>query len=79
MQSFGEQRGHGLDTSLPSVRHIQEWIRSHRPVHVLMVSGLELQGRIRWQDPHYIAVEAGEQNSLTLLSRNAIALLRPLE
>jgi host factor-I protein len=79
MQSFGEQRGHGLDTSLPSVRHIQEWIRSRRPVQVLMVSGLELQGRIRWQDPLYIAVQAGDQDSLTLLHRNAIAVLRQLE
>jgi len=79
MQSFGEQRGHGLDTSLPSVRHIQQCIRSRLPVSVLMVSGLELQGTIRWQDPQYLAVQAGDRESLTLLNRNAIAVLRQLE
>ena len=79
MQSFGEQRGHGLDTSLPSVRHIQACIRDRLPVSVLMVGGLELQGRILWQDPQYIAVQAGDQDPLTLLNRNAITVLRQLE
>ena len=76
MQSFGEQRGHGLDTSLPSVRLIQHIIRTSRPVRVLMVDGLELRGMIRWQDPQFIALQTDGQDSLTLLNRGAITVLR---
>ncbi len=79
MQSFGEQRGHGLDTSLPSVRLIQDIIRTSRPVCIQMGDGLELQGMIRWQDPQFIALQTAGQDGVTLLSRRAITLLRSVE
>ena len=48
MQSFFERRGPRLDTTLPSVRHVQELIRIRTPVNVVLLSGKEFDGIIRW-------------------------------
>jgi hypothetical protein len=37
MQSFFERRGPRLDTTLPSVRHVQELIRIRTPVNVVLL------------------------------------------
>jgi len=78
MQSFFEQRGPRFDTSLPSVRHVQELIRNATIVRVVMIGGEELEGAIRWQDNHFLALAQEEGLPLVLLNRSAIAVLRAL-
>jgi host factor-I protein len=79
MQSFFERRGPRLDTSLPSVRHIQTLIRNRTVVSVQLSTGVMLEGHIRWQDNNFIALHQDEQRPLVLLNLNAIALLKALE
>ncbi|MEB3322606.1 MAG: hypothetical protein VKI81_07260 [Synechococcaceae cyanobacterium] len=78
MQDFFEQRGTRLDTSLPSVRHLQELIRRHTRVHVLLVGGERVEGTIQWQDPHFLALRQEGEEPLVLIRREAIALLKTL-
>jgi hypothetical protein len=57
MQSFFEKRATALDTSQPSIRHIQDLIRHKTPVAV-QVPGLgELEGILHWQDIDYLALK----------------------
>jgi host factor-I protein len=78
MQSFFERRGARLDTSLPSVRHIQSLIRTGTTVSVQLTTAMVLEGRIQWQDSHFIALRQDEQRPLVLVNLNAIALLKAL-
>ena len=78
MQSFFEQRGPKLDTSLPSVRTVQDLIRNRTPVRIDMVGGQELQGTIKWQDSHFLALMQDPSMPVVLLNVDAIAILRAL-
>ena len=77
MQSFFDKRGPRLDTSLPSVRHLQELIRNRTPVSVLVQGGVELEGTIRWQDMTYLAI-GQEGRPPTLVNLAAMITLRTL-
>ncbi|MFM7312471.1 MAG: Hfq-related RNA-binding protein [Cyanobium sp.] len=79
MQSFFEQRAPRLDTSLPSVRHVQELIRNRTPVSVALQGGHEMEGTIKWQDPQFLALRQDASRPLALLSREAIIVLRALD
>lgn len=78
MQSFFERRGPRLDTTLPSVRHVQELIRIRTPVNVMLLTGQEWDGIIRWQDTHFLAMTTEPGTPLMLISLTAIASLRAL-
>jgi host factor-I protein len=78
MQSFFDRRGPRLDTSLPSVRHVQELIRNRTMVRLVMVGGQELEGTVRWQDNDFLALRQDASLPLVLVNRNAITLLRAL-
>jgi len=78
MQSFFDRRGPRLDTSLPSVRHVQELIRNRTMVRLEMVGGQELEGTVRWQDNEFLALRQDASLPLVLVNRNAITLLRAL-
>ena len=78
MQSFFDKRGPRLDTSLPSVRHVQELIRNRTPVSVSLQGGHALEGTIKWQDPQFLALRQEAGRPLALLSRDAIVVLRAL-
>ncbi len=78
MQSFFESRGPRLDTSLPSVRHVQELIRTRTMVNVRMVGGHELEGTIQWQDNQFLALRQDSSMPLVLINRDSIAVLRAL-
>ena len=78
MQSFFERRGPRLDTTLPSVRHVQELIRIRTPVNVVLLSGKEFYGIIRWQDNHFLAMSTEPGTPLLLISLAAVASLRAL-
>ena len=79
MQSFFDKRGPRLDTSLPSVRHVQELIRNRHAVRVVLVGGHELEGTIKWQDNQFLAVLQEAGRPLALVNRDAIVMLRALE
>jgi host factor-I protein len=78
VQSFFESRGPRLDTSLPSVRHVQELIRNRTMVNVRMVGGHELEGTIKWQDNQFLALQQDSSMPLVLINRDSIAVLRAL-
>ncbi len=78
MQSFFESRGPRLDTSLPSVRHVQELIRNRTIVSVLLRGGQELEGTLRWQDNQFLALRQDSSLPLVLINRDSIAVLRAL-
>jgi host factor-I protein len=78
MQSFLESRAPILDTSQPSVRHIQGLIRQKLPVALRLMDGHELEGVLLWQDLEQFALDPGEGRSLMLINRQAVAVLRSL-
>jgi len=78
MQSFFDKRGPRLDTSLPSVRHVQELIRGRNPVQLSLIGGQELEGSIRWQDTQFLALWQEGGGPLVLVNRDAIVILRSL-
>ena len=78
MQSFLESRNPTLDTSLPSVRHIQGLIRQKTPVALRLFDGHELEGVLLWQDLDQFALDPGEGRTLNLINRRAVAVLRSL-
>lgn len=78
MQSFFESRPPKLDTSLPSVRHIQELIRSRTVVNLSLMAGQEVEGVIKWQDMHFLAVRQSANQPLVMVNRHAITMLRAL-
>jgi host factor-I protein len=78
MQSFFENRGTKLDTTLPSVRHIQELIRTRTVVSLSLMSGQEVEGVIKWQDMHFLALRHSANQPLVMVNREAITLLRAL-
>jgi host factor-I protein len=78
MQSFLESRAPILDTSQPSVRHIQSLIRQKVPVALRLLDGHELEGVLLWQDLEQFALDPGEGRTLMLINRHAVAVLRSL-
>lgn len=78
MQSFFDRRGPRLDTSLPSVRHVQELIRNRTPVRIALLGGQEMEGTIKWQDNQFLALRQEAGMPLALVSRDAIVVLRAL-
>ncbi|MEB3195478.1 MAG: hypothetical protein VKO19_10195 [Cyanobacteriota bacterium] len=78
MQSFFENRPTRLDTSLPSVRHIQELIRTRTVVSLSLVGGQEVEGVIKWQDNHFLALRQTANQPLMMVNREAITVLRAL-
>ncbi|MEB3257811.1 MAG: hypothetical protein VKN83_05770 [Cyanobacteriota bacterium] len=78
MQSFFENRPTRLDTSLPSVRHIQELIRTRTVVSLSLVGGQEVEGVIKWQDSYFLALRQAANQPLMMVNREAITVLRAL-
>ncbi|MFN6337975.1 MAG: Hfq-related RNA-binding protein [Cyanobacteriota bacterium] len=78
MQSYFENRPTKLDTTLPSVRHIQELIRTRTMVNLTLRDGQEVEGVIKWQDMHFLALRQSANEPLMMVNRDAISLLRAL-
>ena len=78
MQSFFEKRTTALDTSQPSIRHMQDLIRHKTPVAVQVLGVGELEGILHWQDIHYLALKQDQNRPLTLISRASAATIRAL-
>ena len=78
MQSFFEKRTTALDTSQPSIRHLQDLIRQKTPVAIQVLGVGELEGILHWQDIHYLALKQDQNRPLTLISRASAATIRAL-
>lgn len=78
MQSFFEHRGPRLDTTSPSVRHLQDLIRNRSLVHIEMTGGQTVTGTIKWQDHQFIAIRQDPTLPLVLVNRDMVVLMRGL-
>jgi host factor-I protein len=78
MQSPFEAKHPRLDTSLPSIRHLQDLIRNHKPVQIKITTGESLEGVLAWQDVHYLALREPMGESLLLINREGVVLVRCL-
>ncbi len=65
-----------LDTTLPSTRLLQHWIRDRQPLELILITGEKLRATLSWQDPECLCVSQGDQPQL--LWRRAIARIQPL-
>lgn len=64
-----------FDTSLPSIRQVQNLIKQTGPVEFKMVTGDLLIGRILWQDPKCICI-IDENSQQVTLYKSAIAYFK---
>jgi len=78
MQSFFERRPPALDTSQPSIRHLQDLIRHKTPVAVQVMGVGELEGFLHLPDIHYLAIKQDENRPLSLISRSAASTIRAI-
>lgn len=66
-----------LDTSLPSVRLLQQYIRQQVVLEVKLSSGDVWQARLLWQDPDCLCIKTSQEQTIVLW-RSALVSLRPL-
>ncbi|KKI98675.1 Hfq-related RNA-binding protein [Prochlorothrix hollandica] len=66
-----------LDTSLPSTRNLQGFIRDKKTIEVKLTTGDVMKGTILWLDPTCICLNDGSDQTL-LVWRQAITYLRTL-
>ena len=78
MQSAFDAKHSRLDTSLPSIRHLQDLIRNHKPVQIKIITGESLEGVLAWQDVDYLALREPMGDSVLLINREAVVLVRGL-
>jgi host factor-I protein len=65
-----------FDTSLPSIRQVQNLIKQTTPVEFKLLTGDVLTGRVLWQDAHCICI-ADENSQQTTIWKQAIAYIQP--
>jgi host factor-I protein len=64
-----------LDTSLPSIRQIQSYIRDKQVLEIKLRTGDTLQGKVIWQDPDCLyLVDSTDQK--ILLWRDALVFMK---
>jgi len=78
MQSAFDAKHPRLDTSLPSIRHFQDLIRNRKLVQIEITTGEALEGVLAWQDVDYLALREPMGESLVLINRAAVVLVRSL-
>jgi host factor-I protein len=65
-----------FDTSLPSIRQVQNLIKKAAIVELKLVTGDLLTGRVLWQDPECMCL-ADESSQQTIIYKQAIAYIKP--
>ena len=78
MQSAFDNKHSRLDTSLPSIRLLQDLIRNHQLVQIKIATGESLEGVLAWQDVHFLALREPMRESLLLINRESVVLVRCL-
>ncbi len=68
-----------FDTTLPSSRLLQQWIRRQQAVVVVLHQGLRLDGRLLWQDSTALALQLRDGQDPVLVQRRSLALIHPVE
>lgn len=64
-----------FDTSLPSVRQVQNLIKQAEPIQVKLLTGDMLTGRIIWQDAQCVCL-VDENSQQTTVWKQAIAYIK---
>lgn len=64
-----------FNTGLPSIRQVQNFVKSKNPVEIKLVTNDLLVGTILWQDSQCVCL-APEADSSILIWRQAIAYLK---
>jgi host factor-I protein len=67
-----------LDTSLPGVRHLQNWIRTKTAVRIQLNDGAKLDGTLDWQDVEFLALRQPNDSEPVLIQRQAVSVIRSL-
>ncbi|MEH2083637.1 MAG: RNA-binding protein hfq [Nostoc sp.] len=65
-----------FDTTLPSIRQVQNLIKQTTPVELKLLTGDVLIGKILWQDPQCICI-ADENSQQITVWKQAIAYIKP--
>ncbi len=65
-----------FDTSLPSIRQVQNLIKQTTAVELKLLTGDIITGKILWQDPQCVMI-AAENGEKTTIWKQAIAYLKP--
>jgi host factor-I protein len=61
-----------MNTNLPGVRLLQQWIREKQELRIQLVDGSALEGYLQWQDPEFLALIAEGKGLPELLSRSHV-------
>ena len=64
-----------FDTTLPSIRQIQNWIKQKTTVQFKLITGDTITARIFWQDVNCICVVDSQDDHITI-NRLAIVYLK---
>jgi host factor-I protein len=64
-----------LDTSLPSVRNLQGFVRDKKPVELKLLTGDIFKGTLNWIDPDCLCLQNGSGEVL-LVWRQALAYVK---
>jgi host factor-I protein len=66
-----------LDTSFPSIRLVQTYVRDKAQIQLKLNDSTTVSGHLAWQDPLFYCMidAAGKQ---ILISREAVAVILPL-
>ncbi|WP_414543209.1 Hfq-related RNA-binding protein [Nostoc sp. CCY0012] len=64
-----------FDTSLPSIRQLQELIKQTAVIELKLVTGDLLIGKIAWQDPNSVCL-VDDNNHQTTVWKHAIAYIK---
>jgi len=65
-----------LDTSLPSIRLIQSYIREKKALQFKLTDGSTITGQLIWQDVLFYCVVDNSQKQL-LIARSSVAVIAP--
>ncbi|MBD2295487.1 hypothetical protein H6G06_18930 [Anabaena sphaerica FACHB-251] len=64
-----------FDTTLPSIRLVQNWIKQKATVEFKLVTGDLITGRVFWQDINCVCILDGNNEQITVC-RQAIAYMK---
>jgi host factor-I protein len=67
-----------LDTSLPGVRQLQQWIRAKTAIQIQLNDGAKLDGTLDWQDVEFLGLRQPNDSEPVLIQRQAVSVIRSL-
>jgi host factor-I protein len=68
-----------MNTNLPGVRLLQQWIREKQELRIQLVDGSALEGYLQWQDPEFLALIAEGKGLPDLLSRSHVVRITAIK